>query len=65
MFCRLRGCGIVIAYLLIGFYFPKKSASDAGKKAFIVTRLGGVGFTLGIALIFWTFGSEVDFTTVF
>ena len=57
--------GVVLcSYLLIGFYFPKKSASDAGKKAFIVTRIGDIGFTLGIALIFWTFGS-VDMATVF
>jgi NADH-quinone oxidoreductase subunit L len=52
------------SYLLIGFYFPRKAASDAGKKAFIVTRIGDVGFTLGIALIFWTFNA-VDFQTVF
>src|SRR5205823_13710957 len=41
-----------------------KSASDAGKKAFIVTRIGDVGFTLGVALIFWTLGT-VDFHDVF
>jgi NADH-quinone oxidoreductase subunit L len=63
MFVGWEGVGLC-SYLLIGFYFPKKSASDAGKKAFIVTRIGDIGFTLGIALIFWTFGS-VDMTTVF
>jgi NADH-quinone oxidoreductase subunit L len=63
MFVGWEGVGLC-SYLLIGFYFPKKSASDAGKKAFIVTRIGDVGFTLGIALIFWTFGSA-DFQRVF
>ncbi len=63
MFVGWEGVGLC-SYLLIGFYFRKKSASDAGKKAFIVTRIGDVGFTLGIALLFWTFGS-VDFQEVF
>lgn len=63
MFVGWEGVGLC-SYLLIGFYFPKKSASDAGKKAFIVTRIGDIGFTLGIALMFWTF-KAVDFTTVF
>ncbi|MBZ5563629.1 MAG: NADH-quinone oxidoreductase subunit L [Acidobacteriia bacterium] len=63
MFVGWEGVGLC-SYLLIGFYFPKKSASDAGKKAFIVTRIGDVGFTLGLALIFWTFGS-IQFTDVF
>jgi NADH-quinone oxidoreductase subunit L len=56
MFVGWEGVGLC-SYLLIGFYFPKKSASDAGKKAFVVTRIGDVGFTLGVALLFWTFGS--------
>ncbi len=63
MFVGWEGVGLC-SYLLIGFYFPRKSASDAGKKAFIVTRLGDVGFTLAVALTFWTFGS-VDFEYVF
>jgi NADH-quinone oxidoreductase subunit L len=63
MFVGWEGVGLC-SYLLIGFYFPRKSASDAGKKAFIVTRIGDVGFTLAVALIFWTFGS-VDFNYVF
>ena len=45
------------SYLLIGFWFEKKSASDAAKKAFIVTRLGDVGFGLGIILLFTSTGS--------
>lgn len=52
------------SYLLIGFWFEKKSASDAAKKAFIVNRVGDFGFALGIMLIFLTFHS-IDFTEVF
>ena len=59
MFVGWEGVGLC-SYLLIGFYFRKKSASDAGKKAFIVTRIGDAGFALGVALLFWNFGS-VDF----
>ena len=56
MFVGWEGVGLC-SYLLIGFYFRKKSASDAGKKAFIVTRIGDAGFTVGVALLFWTFRS--------
>jgi NADH-quinone oxidoreductase subunit L len=63
MFVGWEGVGLC-SYLLIGFYFPRKSASDAGKKAFIVTRIGDVGFSLGVAMLFWTFGS-VEFPEVF
>ena len=63
MFVGWEGVGLC-SYLLIGFYFQKKSAGDAGKKAFIVNRVGDFGFTLGIFLIFTTFGS-VDFSQVF
>ena len=63
MFVGWEGVGLC-SYLLIGFYFTKKSASDAGKKAFIVTRIGDAGFTVGVALLFWTFHS-LDFQTVF
>src|SRR5260370_38892483 len=47
MFVGWEGVGLC-SYLLIGFYFLKKSASDAGKKAFIVNRIGDAGFILGI-----------------
>lgn len=40
------------SYLLIGFWFEKKSAADAGKKAFITTKIGDLGFFVGILLIF-------------
>lgn len=63
MFVGWEGVGLC-SYLLIGFYFHKKSAADAGKKAFVVNRLGDFGFMLGIFLIFTTFGS-FDFTQVF
>src|SRR5271154_1403791 len=63
MFVGWEGVGLC-SYLLIGFYFLRKSAADAGKKAFIVTRIGDVGFTIGILLVFWTFGS-VNFGEIF
>lgn len=52
------------SYLLIGFYYEKQSASDAGKKAFIVNRFGDFGFLLGLLLIFTQFGS-LHYTEVF
>jgi NADH-quinone oxidoreductase subunit L len=63
MFVGWEGVGLS-SYLLIGFWFLKKSATDAGKKAFITTRLGDFGFTVGILLAFWTFHS-IDFGTIF
>ncbi|RMG61321.1 MAG: NADH-quinone oxidoreductase subunit L [Deltaproteobacteria bacterium] len=52
------------SYLLIGYWYEKKSASDAGKKAFIVNRVGDFGFALGMFLLFWTVGS-LNFSEVF
>jgi NADH-quinone oxidoreductase subunit L len=49
------------SYLLIGYYYEKKSAADAGKKAFIVNRIGDFGFLLGIFLIFMHLGGSLDF----
>ena len=63
MFVGWEGVGLC-SYLLIGFWYEKQSASDAGKKAFVVNRIGDFGFLLGIFLIFWTFGS-VNFKEVF
>jgi NADH-quinone oxidoreductase subunit L len=63
MFVGWEGVGLC-SYLLIGFWFLKKSAADAGKKAFITTRIGDFGFTVGILLVFATFQS-VDFGTIF
>ncbi len=51
MFVGWEGVGLC-SYLLIGFYFHKKSAGDAGKKAFIVNRIGDAGFLLGMLLIY-------------
>jgi NADH-quinone oxidoreductase subunit L len=45
------------SYLLIGFYYEKESAANAGKKAFIVNRFGDFGFILGLFLIYATFGT--------
>ncbi len=45
------------SYLLVGFWYQKQSATDAGKKAFIVNRVGDFGFGLGIMLIWTTFGT--------
>ena len=56
MFVGWEGVGLC-SYLLIGFYFEKKSAGDAGKKAFVVNRIGDAGFLLGMMLIFAHFGS--------
>ncbi len=45
------------SYLLIGFWFEKRSAADAGKKAFIVNRVGDFGFALGVMLLWTTLGT--------
>ena len=50
MFVGWEGVGLC-SYLLIGFWYQKKSAADAGKKAFIVNRIGDFGFILGVLLI--------------
>jgi NADH-quinone oxidoreductase subunit L len=63
LFVGWEGVGLC-SYLLIGFSFLKESAADAGKKAFIVNRIGDFGFMLGMFLLFRTFGS-LDFVTVF
>ncbi len=62
MFVGWEGVGLC-SYLLIGYWYKKKSASDAGKKAFIVNRIGDWGFLLGVFLVFFTFGT-FDFRAV-
>jgi len=62
MYVGWEGVGLC-SYLLIGFWYERKSAADAGKKAFIVTRIGDFGFALGIMLIFKTFGT-IDISEV-
>src|SRR3954463_4354892 len=59
MFVGWEAVGLC-SYLLIGFWVRKKSAADAGKKAFVVNRIGDFGFILGMLLLFATF-STLDF----
>jgi len=63
LFIGWEGVGLC-SYLLIGFYFTKKFATDAGNKAFIVNRIGDFGFSLAMFLIVVNFGT-LDFGTVF
>jgi NADH-quinone oxidoreductase subunit L len=63
LFVFWEGVGLC-SYLLIGYYFRRRSAADAAKKAFIVNRIGDFGFGIGIMLIFVKFGS-VAFDEVF
>src|SRR5215468_7822391 len=62
LFVGWEGVGLC-SYLLIGFYFHRKSASDAANKAFIVNRIGDAGFILGMLTIAWYMGS-IRFTDV-
>ena len=63
MFVGWEGVGLC-SYLLIGFWYDKKSATDAGKKAFIVNRIGDFGFLLGMFTLFAAFGT-LDFGAMF
>ncbi len=63
MFIGWEGVGLC-SYLLIGYYYDKQSAADAGKKAFVMNRVGDFAFLLAIMWTFWIFGS-IDYTTVF
>ena len=63
LFVGWEGVGLA-SYLLIGFYFDRDSAADAGKKAFVVNRIGDFGFLLGMFLIIQHFGT-LSFNTVF
>ncbi len=56
MFVGWEGVGLA-SYLLIGFYFQKNSAADAGKKAFIVNRIGDFAFLIGMFLLIKQFGT--------
>ena len=62
MFVGWEGVGLC-SYLLIGYWYEKKSASDAGRKAFITNRIGDWGFVLGVFLVFYQFGT-LDFRAV-
>ena len=63
MFVGWEGVGLC-SYLLIGFWYEKQSATDAGKKAFIVNRIGDFGFLLGMFTLFAAFGT-LDFIPMF
>jgi NADH-quinone oxidoreductase subunit L len=63
LFVGWEGVGLA-SYLLVGFWFDRKSATNAGNKAFIVNRIGDFGFSLAMFLIVITFGT-LDFGTVF
>ena len=63
LFFGWEGVGLA-SYLLIGYWYHKPSACNAAMKAFIVNRVGDLGFAVGIALVFFTFGS-VEFSTIF
>ena len=63
LFFGWEGVGLC-SYLLIGFWFKKESASGAAMKAFLVNRVGDFGFALGIAALFFTFGT-VEFSEIF
>ncbi|MGE5177048.1 MAG: NADH-quinone oxidoreductase subunit L, partial [Hyphomicrobiales bacterium] len=63
MFFGWEGVGLC-SYLLIGFWYQKPSAAEAGKKAFVVNRIGDWGFLIGMLLVFVTFGT-LDFARVF
>src|SRR5499427_6068245 len=62
MFVGWEGVGLC-SYLVIGYWYEKKSACDAGRKAFITNRVGDWGFILGIFLVYFTFGT-LDFRAV-
>ena len=62
MFVGWEGVGLC-SFLLIGFWFTEKANADAGKKAFIVNRVGDFGFLIAMFMMFWNFGS-LDFGPV-
>jgi NADH-quinone oxidoreductase subunit L len=63
-FVGWEGVGLC-SYLLIGFWYEKNENADAGKKAFIVNRIGDAGFLLGLMLLFWSLGEKGVWTLQF
>src|ERR1039457_7168711 len=63
MFVGWEGVGLC-SYLLIGYYFDKKSAGDAGKKAFVMNRVGDFGFLLGAFPLYWFMGQTHNVWTI-
>src|SRR6516165_7352287 len=64
LYAGWEGVGLC-SYLLIGFWFTKRSAADAARKAFLVTRIGDAGFMLGILLLWASFGYHLDYDGIF
>ena len=64
MFLGWEGVGLC-SYLLVGHWYAKPSAADAARKAFLVTRLGDVGMFIGIMLIWYSYGFQLDYDGVF
>ncbi len=63
MFFGWEGVGLA-SYLLIGFWYHKPTANNAAIKAFLVNRVGDFGYALGIAGVFYIFGS-IEFSVIF
>ena len=63
LFFGWEGVGLC-SYLLIGYWYDRPSANAAAIKAFIVNRIGDLGFAVGVALVFFKFGS-IEFSTIF
>jgi NADH-quinone oxidoreductase subunit L len=63
MFVGWEGVGLC-SYLLIGFWFSEKANADAGKKAFVVNRIGDFGFLIGIFLLLWSLGDAATLNFV-
>jgi NADH-quinone oxidoreductase subunit L len=63
MFIGWEGVGLC-SYLLIGYYFHKKSAGDAAKKAFVMNRVGDFGFLIGLFTLYWWFGANHNIWTI-
>jgi NADH-quinone oxidoreductase subunit L len=63
LFFGWEGVGLA-SYLLIGYWYDRPSACAAAIKAFVVNRIGDLGFAVGIALVFFIFGS-IEFDTIF
>lgn len=63
MFIGWEGVGLC-SYLLIGYYFHKKSAGDAAKKAFVMNRVGDFGFLVGMFTLYWWLGNNHNVWTI-
>src|SRR5262249_46967484 len=64
LYAGWEGVGLC-SYLLIGFWYAKPEAAKAARKAFLVTRIGDVGFFIGVMLLWVTFGHNLSYEAVF